>query len=1005
MNDILSEMQYEDYIIEQLKNLHGYDVAPATEYDPLYAVNRRALFQFLEETQPTEITALRKIYKDETEQVIVAKINNTETALRGSRLDVLKHGVDISNIHLDLMYTPPATSFNQELLKKYQKNIFSVSKEVWASDKERVDLVIFLNGLAIIAIELKCNAAGQCYKDAIWQYRYERNPQTRLFLWKAGALVCFAMDLEEVHMTTKLAGASTYFLPFNMGRGQGVDTGKGNPIFEDKYSTFYMWENIFAKDSLLEIISKFMFVEVKVKKDAFTGKDKLSETLIFPRYHQLDVIRKLLADVKVNHSSQNYLLQHSPGSGKTNEIAWLAHRLSSLHDTDNKVVFDNIIVCTDRVVVDRQLQHAVMGIEHKSGLVQVMDDKCDSGDLKDAVEGNTKIIVTTIEKFPYIVDDVKGLKHKKFAVIIDEAHASTNGKYMSAVTKSLTARDEEDDDLVLEDILNDEISRNGKQENISFFAFTATPKATTLATFGRENSKGHKEAFHIYSMKQAIEEGFILDVLSNYITYETYYTLNKSIEEDPEVKPGSAKRQIARIVDLDETNINQRIEIIVEHFRNKVLGKVLNGNEKAMVITASREAAVRCRQAVEKYLKWKGYNDIHALVAFSGKVKLDGEDYTEHGMNGFSENLLPDKFDVGNYQLLLVADKYQTGFDQDKLCAMYILKSLRNINAVQTLSRLNRICPPYEKKTFILDFANEYEDIKKAFSKYYTVTFLANEASIKAIYDIEAKLDGYFFLDPGDIEKFNQLLYGVQENSNAKKQMIFLLQKAKSVIEHNNNEEGKKEIVLTMKRFLRLYEFLIQSTPFEDVELHKKYNFVSHLFSYMKVRESGGGYDLTGKLKAEGFIQKKTAEYTKSNMISDPVIKLPTAEQVGLTQSEKKLLSVIIEEINRRTGRSFDTDMAVKSMMQIKDSMMKSEDLRISAENNSVNDFELAYYRDIDDALIEGLEHNQEFFTLLLNDENLKKEVMGMFVKDIYNSLRHSVDNSDEELAKVAEKK
>lgn len=593
MNNILSEKEYQRYIIDQLvKPECGYVEAPAAEFDRLFAMNRKALFAFLEATQPEKLQALRKIYKEKTEDTLVAFINQQETRANGSRLDVLKHGVELANIHLDLMYTKPATTFNKELNALYHKNIFTVSEEVWASDDERIDLVIFLNGLAIITFELKCNAAGQSYQDAIYQYRMQRNPKDRLFLWKAGSLVNFAMDLEQVYMCTRLSGSSTFFLPFNMGCGEGIQVGAGNPLLKDEYSVHYMWDDILQKDSLLEILGKFMFIEVSEKEDA-NGKVKKNETVIFPRYHQLDVLRKVLADVKENGSSLNYLLQHSAGSGKTNEIAWLAHRLASLHSADNKIIFDNIIICTDRVVVDRQLQQAVLGIEHKEGLIRVMDDQCNSTDLANALGGNTKIVATTIQKFPYIVDSVKGLKNKHFAVIIDEAHSSTSGKNMAAITKSLGSGEVETD-VDVEDIITDEIQRNGKQPNVSMFAFTATPKPTTLQLFGRVNEQGQYEAFHIYSMKQAIEEGFILDVLRNYITYDTFFRLNKEIEDDPEMKTNDAKRQIARFVQLHETNISQRIEVIIEHFRQNVMQE-LNGQAKAMVITESRAGAVKYR--------------------------------------------------------------------------------------------------------------------------------------------------------------------------------------------------------------------------------------------------------------------------------------------------------------------------------------------------------------------------------------------------------------------------
>ncbi len=759
------------------------------------------MFRFLNDTQPEAMDTLRKIYKSDFEDTLINFLNAELTKANGGLISVLKHGIEISNQKLELMYTKPATTFNKDLLEKYEKNIFSVMEEVWASDKERIDLVIFLNGIAIISFELKCNAAGQSYEDAIYQYRTERNPKTRLFLFKAGCFVNFAMDLEQVFMTTKLAEDDTFFLPFNMGNGEGVHAGKGNPVFEDKYSVFYMWDDILTKDTLLSLISKFIFIETNEKTDEVTGKVMRSENIIFPRYHQLDVIRKILADVIVHRTSQNYLIQHSAGSGKTNSIAWLAHRLSSLHDEDNKIIFDNIVIVTDRIVVDRQLQKAIMGMEHKSGLIKVMDEKCNSNDLAIALNGNTKIIATTIQKFPYIIDSVAGLKNKNFAVIIDEAHSSTAGKDMAAITKSLGAGEQEY--LDVEDMVHDEMQRNGKQPNVSFFAFTATPKPTTIQLFGRLNKHGQGEAFHIYSMKQAIEEGFILDALQNYTTYQTFYKLNKEIEEDPTLQTASAKRQIARFVELHETNISQRIEVIVEHFRTTVMAE-LGGTAKAMVITVSRQGAVKYQKAFEEYITKKGYTGIKALVAFSGKVMLpnDEQEYTEASINGFSEDKLTKEFDKDDYQVLLVANKYQTGFDQPKLCAMYIMKKLKGVNAVQTLSRLNRICPPYKKRTFILDFINSYEDMTKAFAPYYTTTLLANSVTPTAIYDLEAKIDGYTVIDPDDIEKVNELIYKSKTAASLKTKLNFYFEKTKKLIERYSIGV-QQELLSDMHHFVR----------------------------------------------------------------------------------------------------------------------------------------------------------------------------------------------------------
>ena len=993
MNNILSELEFEDYIIERLVQSNGYIERDHTYFDDKFAADRELLMRFLFETQPETMAQLKKVFKDKLEDTLVATINAEATKERGSLLSVLKHGIELANFKLDLLYQKPATTFNKDATSRYQKNIFSVMKEVWASDKERVDLVVFINGLAVVAIELKCNLAGQSYADAITQYRTERNPKTRLFRFKAGCLVCFAMDLNEVYMTTRLNGPATFFLPFNMGNGEGVNAGKGNPTFEDKYSVSYMWEDILTKETLLDLITKFIFVQTKEETDELTGKKKIKETLIFPRYHQLDVIRRLLADLYVNRTTQNYLIQHSAGSGKTNSIAWLAHRLTSLHDEENKVIFDNVVIVTDRVVVDRQLQSAVLGMEHKTGLIRVMDEKCTSADLALALKGNTKIIATTIQKFPYIVDTVKGLKQKRFAVIIDEAHSSTAGKDMAAITMTLGKGEvsfDTEGTYDSEDVIVDELARNGKQPNVSMFAFTATPKATTLELFGRQNEKGQKQAFHIYSMKQAIEEGFILDVLQNFTEYKTFYQINKEIEEDPRCKTADVKRQIARFVELHETNIAQRIEVIIEHFRTAVMQE-LGGMAKAMVITASRASAVKYHQAFEEYIAKKGYSGIHSLVAFSGKVKFpdDEREYTESLINGFSENRLPKEFEKDENKVLLVANKYQTGFDQPKLCAMYVLKKLRGVNAVQTLSRLNRICPPFDKKTFVLDFVNTYEDIVDAFKPYYTTTLLANSVTPSAIYELEAKLDGYYVLDPSDIECAVEILYRPTVQAKERQKLNYYFGRAKNRLEQYEALK-QLEIVAVMRHFVRFYEFLIQVSCFEDIELHKKYLFVNYLLSYLDIRLPGAGYDLDGKIKASNFVQKKGEEHKNEVLHPDPIVKLPTADSISLPEDKQERLSVIIAEINSKTGRSYDNDVAIKAMLQIRDLLLKSEHLRISAKNNSEKEFEFSYFSDIDDALIEGLSQNQDFFSLLLNNEEIKREVLGIFTSEIYKSLRES---------------
>ena len=991
MNTILSEKDYQKFILQRLVE-NGYVVRQADNYDRRFAMDPDMLFQFLEATQPQKMTKVKNALKENYREGLLNYLNLEICKSSRSLIDVLKHGIEIANVKLDLLYTKPATSINEKLIAKVNQNVFSVMEEVWASDKERIDLVIFLNGLAIISFELKCNQAGQNYTHAIHQYRADRNPKTRLFQKKAGCFVNFAMDLEEVYMTTELRGLETSFLPFNIGRGEGINTGKGNPIYKDKYSVSYMWEDILTKDTLYDLIGKFVFVEKSEKKDKVTGKKHTVEHPIFPRYHQLRTIRKVVDDLLVNHTSQNYLIQHSAGSGKTKTIAWLAHRFASLHDLEDKQIFDNIVIATDRVVVDRQLQDAVRQIDHKSGLIKVMDDNCSADDLRKALEGNTKIIVTTIQKFLYIVNTIKKINDKNFAVIIDEAHSSTSGKDMGAVTQTLgkgREKNEEDEEKDTQDVLVEEIRSNGKQPNVSMFAFTATPKPTTLALFGRPGRSGKNEAFDLYSMKQAIEEEFILDVLVNYMEYKTYYDINKVIEYDPMYKSGKAKRKIAFLVDITDENIEKRASIIIEHFRSVVMQE-LGGTAKAMVVTASRPAAVKYKLAFENYIKQHGYSDLSCFVAFSGKVKLDeykGKEFTEVGINGCSEKQLPEIFDKDESRIMLVANKYQTGFDQPRLCAMYVLKKLKKIAAVQTLSRLNRICQPYKKKTFILDFCNTYEDIKKSFAPYYTATILDNNITPSDIYKIETKLDGFNVLDEYDIDNFSELITIAKPTDRQKMQMTGYLQKA----ERRANalaEDDKKEFIANLKRFVRFYEFVIQASQFEDIQLHKKYKFCSNLQSWFKKDQSGEGFSLKDQIVANNFQNEIKGEYKKPDLVADPYVKLPMAES-KLSEDEEKKLSQIIEEINSRTGNNFDKDVAAQAMLQIKEILLKSQKLQQSALVNSEDEFKFSYFDDIDDALVQGLEQNQDFFSMLLSNPEIKKQVMGVFVTEVYKTLKN----------------
>ncbi len=1002
--------EYQQYFIARLCDV-GYRERIAKEkYDKRYAMDTEELLAFLRDTQPEEMATLKKIHKDNTDDLVIAKIN--QQILQSSLLDVLKDGVEITGTTLKLIYNKPATSYNPTLEVLYNKNRFTVMQEVVISDRERVDLVLFVNGLAVVSCELKSEYSHQNYRNAIDQYTNTRDPNNRLFKFKAGTVVNFAMDLNEVYMTTNLDGIDTVFLPFNRGSGEGVKTGAGNPLNDGvgEYPVHYMWDDVLTPDSMIELLINFCFTVREEKKDPETGEKSYKEMLIFPRYHQRDAVKKLLADVYDHESSLNYLIEHSAGSGKTNTICWLAHRLSSLHNEEDKQIFDNIIIITDRLVVDQQLQKAVKSIDHQVGLIRAIGEESgdDSSTLRDALRGNTKIIVTTIQKFLYLNFNelTKELKDKRFAVIIDEAHSSTSGKDMAAVQKILGAKNtalENAEDIDGSDVLEHELSKNGKQDNVSVFAFTATPKSTTLQLFGADivtpEGDVRKAAFHLYSMKQAIEEGFILDVLNNYTEYNTFYRVLKSSEDDPTLKTMEAKKQIYRTAMMNPENIEQRIAIIVAHFRDNVKNE-LGGQAKAMIVTNWREEAVRYYFALKKYLADHAIDDIRPLVAFTGKVKLDDEaEYTERGINGFSEDKLPDEFNTGRYNTLIVANKYQVGFDQPKLSAMYILKPLDGVNAVQTLSRLNRTCAPFAKKTFILDFVNTYEEIENAFAPYYTTTILKNTASVSELRDKAEEIDGYGVVTDYDVDALFKVVYenaakdakgigNIRTKINANAEANQIIRRSILIMSNMFGEDlnKKKEFIGACRSYVRLYDFLSLITGQIDGELFKKYIFLSTLLTNIDFG-TNNGIDITKKVNMVEFKNLYAQKHDGGPHTSKPFINLPNSE-VKLTKDEEQLLSRIIDDINAASGQTFDTDVATKAMLQIKDLLLKNENLKVGAKNNNEDDFAYSFYDDADEALLEGLMSNNEFFTLLLNNQSLKKRVLDAFRHSVYTELK-----------------
>ena len=978
---------FQQWIIKDLKEKNGYIQRDATQYDPRLAMDVELLWNFLMETQEETMDYLLKKLSKET---IVNLIN--KEIVKGGFLFALKEGVFIENKQLRLLYRKPATSFNEKAVQQYQANRLSVIEEVVYEEDDRIDLVIFINGLALFAIELKFNPNGQSVQDAIKQLK-GRNPKNRLFRFEQGVLASFAVDTLEVYMTTQLKGQETYFLPFNMGKGEGVDMGSGNPHNPNGVDTEYLWLDVLTKDSILQLIESFIFFEI----DKNNPKKK---TLIFPRYHQRRAVSRLLEDMKINHTDSNYLIQHSAGSGKTNTIAWLAHSLISLHDEQNQNIVDTVLIVTDRIVVDRQLQEAVKEISHKYGVVKVMGDKETSSDLADAIAGNTKIIATTIHKFAQINQSdwmsVGNTANKKFAILIDEAHSSTTGSYMSSVSQVLTETDTENgtidevQEVTVADAIEQDIARTGKQDNVSIIAFTATPKATTLQLFGTTQSDGSKAPFDVYSMKQAIEEGFILDVLDNYTTYKTYYRLNKAVEEDPELKTTIAKRKIAKFLELYDENIDQKVEIIMDHFISHDIMAELGGQGKAMLVTSGREVAVKYQLAFEKYFKDHSITSIGTLIAFSGKVDYQGREYSESQMNQFKEEHLKDRFNTDDYQVLIVANKYQTGFDQPKLVAMYVDKKLRGVAAVQTLSRLNRIYRGYNKKTFILDFKNTYDDIRSAFSPYYRETILADTIAPSDVLKLDRKIDEYGILDSEVVHEFNQFLYQEKRSSREKQKMVALLNQGYDRVKRFD-EKKQLSIRKVIRGFLRMYTFLIQATAYQNEVLHERYNYLQSLVKMIDVRLGGDDFTIADKIVVDYMKHKHTGSFRSvSELEHHPELSLPKPSMSDVTGEQEKRLSEILDEINEQLNLDIDQQVGLSGAVSIRELMKKNPRLKQSARVNSREDFVFAFEEEIDNALIEGYSQSQDLFGALLNNDSFKKRLANIFIDDVFKSLKGS---------------
>lgn len=947
----IKEKQYEQDIEHYMLDENGYIKGNQETYDKEKAIDLPKLITFIKATQPKQWQRYERNYGADSENKLYKRFQ--ESVNNHGLVYVLRHGIEDRGAKIKFVAFKAETDLNQKIIDDYNANILECTRQFkYSIDNENsIDMVIFINGIPIVAIELKNQFTGQDINNAKRQFMEDRDPRELCFNFDSRFLVYFGVDLNEIVMTTELKKEKTFFLPFNQGsNGAGNVGGKGNPATENGYATDYLWKNILRKDVLLEILQRYIHISKETKFDPVTEKKKTIKKLIFPRYHQLDVVTRLIKNVKSNGAGHNYLIQHSAGSGKSNSIAWLAYGLANLHNKDNEKIFNSVIVVTDRTVLDSQLQDTIYSFDHTKGVVEKIDGT--SKDLRDAINNGKKIIITTLQKFPYIYQEVDDNTNKRFAIIVDEAHSSQTGNSARKLKEALADTEEalkefaelegeEEENLKDgEDFILQEMLAQGQQKNLSFFAFTATPKQKTLEMFGDLQENRTFKPFHIYSMKQAIEEGFILDVLKNYTTYRTCYKIAKAIEENPELPTSKALKAIQKYESLHPHNLAQKTAIIVEMYREVTKNKI-GGRAKAMVITASRLHAVRYYHKFKRYLERKGYNDIEILIAFSGAIKDGDIEYSEETMNKrkdgstVKERQLPEEFHKDEYSMLIVAEKYQTGFDEPLLHTMFVDKKLKGVKAVQTLSRLNRTCSG-KTDTYVLDFVNEAEDIQKSFAPYFECTILDEGIDPNRIYDIRKNIQDFNLYSKEDIDDFLKLLYKKGKQTSVDLGKLFNMFKPITDKYLDLDEKQRYEYKGLIKTFNKWYSYICQITRMYDREIQEEFNFTYYLEKLLPEVRDNRQVDLTNKLKLEFYKLEKVFDgsITLNPTDDDSTIKNPkTVKPQEKKDEEEEVLDIIIKKINDRFKEKFDENDKV-IVETIFEKCKKDEQMRSYAQNN-----------------------------------------------------------------------
>ena len=1005
-----SEKRFEQDIETYFLN-HGFRKVLPSTYDKEKMIFSDVLEEFVSSNQPKAWARYTKLYGASAVDKLTRRVN---TAISESNvLDVLKKGIKDMGIEIKLCYFKPSSNLNQDLVKLYEGNICGITRQFPYSknNNNTIDTVLSINGIPLFAFELKDQLKGQDVNNAMRQWKEDRDPKEPIFKFGQRFLCYFAIDLYDAFMTTELKGEYTRFLPFNQGsNGAGNPGGKGNPKNDEGYPTSYIWERVFSVDSVIDLIAKF--ITITEEKEEKNGKSYITKKIIFPRYHQYDVVKKILADVKEKGAGVNYLIEHSAGSGKSNSIAWIAYRLASAFDKDDKYIFDSVIIVTNRIVLDSQLQDTINSFDHKAGLVECITQKKGSRGLVDAINDKKKIIICTIQKFLYAYKDFDELKGRNFAVIIDEAHQGQSGESARTLRSSLIDVEKEKKAFAEENDMNPDaieeteellnILGQGHHENQSFFAFTATPINKTLELFGTSIGDEKKKPFHTYSMRQAIEEGFILDVLSTYVTIKEAFKLITNTEDNPELLEEKAKRALFKYYKQHEFTISQKVDMIMDNFLNNGRKKI-NGHGKAMIVTDSRQSAVLYYQAVKEYLskhpdETKGCG---VLVAFSGKVKFDGDDteYIEAEMNEYpdgkkinSDAKFRKAFKSDDFNIMVVADKYQTGYDEPLLHSMFVDKKLKGVNAVQTLSRLNRTCP-FKNDTFVLDFANTSESIKESFQPFYEETTLVGSSDVNRVYDLRSKLNEFALFNDEDIDKFYAIM---KVNSDKKKQDDSAIGKLVSVMKpavdnYADLDDDKRLLARdTMMKFIRSYGFVTQLVRINDEDLFKDYLYISHLIRLLP-KTQYPVFDLTGKVSLEYAKLKETfkgaIELEKEGGEVVPGKGAKPAKKSNKTDT----LERIVEKVNEKYQDDFSAadKVALDSVFQMLmgDPVVKKKLTEYAKTNDAQMFIKSIFPKEFERVLVECYTKNDDAFQRLLGNDQFQKAVMDIMAKELYKTL------------------